>query len=96
MFYCLIKPEATFLEYWPSCIAAATILCAANHLPNFSLVNAEDAEAWCDGLSKVRKHICHFNLSKVGRLIYQLVRLRPSKPGQLHTILICVCHHFYR
>lgn len=49
--------EASFLEYWPSCIAAATILCAANDLPNFSLVNAEHAESWCGGLIKVRAYI---------------------------------------
>lgn len=54
----LIFTEASFLEYWPSCIAAATILCAANDLPNFSLVNAEHAESWCDGLRKVRKLCC--------------------------------------
>ncbi|KAJ9563833.1 hypothetical protein OSB04_008993, partial [Centaurea solstitialis] len=46
--------EASLLEYWPSCIAAATILCAASDLSNFSLINAEHAESWCDGLSKIR------------------------------------------
>ncbi|KAM7464598.1 hypothetical protein LguiA_032719 [Lonicera macranthoides] len=58
--------EATFLEYWPSCIAAATILCAANHLPNFSLVNAEDAEAWCDGLSKEKITSCYRLMQEIG------------------------------
>lgn len=46
------------MEYWPSCIAAATILCAANDIPKFSVVNAEHAESWCDGLSKVSIHAC--------------------------------------
>lgn len=46
--------EASFLEYWPSCIAASAVLCAANDIPNLSLlVSPENAESWCDGLSKV-------------------------------------------
>lgn len=45
--------EASFLEYWPSCIAAAAILSAANEIPNLSFENPELAESWCDGLSKV-------------------------------------------
>ena len=48
-----MSAEASFLEYWPSSIAAAAILCAANEIPNLSLVNPEHAESWCDGLSKV-------------------------------------------
>ncbi|KAK2985327.1 hypothetical protein RJ640_029471 [Escallonia rubra] len=51
--------EASFLEYWPSCIAAATVLCAANDIPNFSRVNAELAESWCDGLSKEKIVSCY-------------------------------------
>ncbi|KAF2302469.1 hypothetical protein GH714_036462 [Hevea brasiliensis] len=47
--------EASFLEYWPSSIAAAAILCAANEIPNLSLVDPENAESWCDGLSKIPK-----------------------------------------
>ncbi|KAJ8773861.1 hypothetical protein K2173_008324 [Erythroxylum novogranatense] len=46
--------EASFLEYWPSSIAVAAILCAANEIPNLSLANPEHAESWCEGLSKVR------------------------------------------
>ncbi|XP_059656004.1 cyclin-D1-1-like isoform X2 [Cornus florida] len=45
--------EASFIEYRPSCIAAATILCAAHDIPKFSLVNPAHAESWCDGLCKV-------------------------------------------
>ncbi|XP_019170890.1 PREDICTED: cyclin-D1-1 isoform X2 [Ipomoea nil] len=58
--------EASFLEYWPSCIAAATILCAANDLPNFSLVNAEHAESWCGGLIKEKIISCYQLMRKIG------------------------------
>ncbi|KGN51205.1 cyclin-D1-1 [Cucumis sativus] len=44
--------DATFLEYWPSCIAAAALLCAANEIPNLTLLNPEHAQSWCNGLSK--------------------------------------------
>nr|GMD25868.1 cyclin-D1-1 [Ipomoea batatas] len=57
--------EASFLEYWPSCIAAATILCAANDLPNFSLVNAEHAESWCGGLIKEKIISCYQLMRKI-------------------------------
>ncbi|KEH19936.1 carboxy-terminal domain cyclin [Medicago truncatula] len=45
--------DASFLTYRPSCIAAAAILSAANEIPNWSFVNPEHAESWCEGLSKV-------------------------------------------
>ncbi|XAR65025.1 hypothetical protein NMG60_11008968 [Bertholletia excelsa] len=51
--------EASFLEYWPSCIAAATILCAAHNIPNFSLVNPAHAESWCEGLIKEKIIGCY-------------------------------------
>ncbi|KAG2702129.1 hypothetical protein I3760_06G076000 [Carya illinoinensis] len=51
--------EASFLEYWPSCIAAAAILCAAGEVPNLSLVNPEHAESWCDGLHKEKIIGCY-------------------------------------
>ncbi|XP_057774665.1 cyclin-D1-1 isoform X2 [Salvia miltiorrhiza] len=44
--------ESSFLEYRPSCVAAAAILCAANDLPKFSLISAQHAESWSDGLDK--------------------------------------------
>ncbi|XP_059316581.1 cyclin-D1-1 [Lycium ferocissimum] len=65
--------EASFLEYWPSCIAAATILCAANDLPNFSLVNAEHAESWCDGLHKDKIVGCYKLVQKYA------IALRPRR-----------------
>ncbi|KAA0034340.1 cyclin-D1-1 [Cucumis melo var. makuwa] len=45
--------EVIFLEYWPSCIAAAALLCAANEVQSLSVVNPEHAESWCNGLRKV-------------------------------------------
>ncbi|XP_065860972.1 cyclin-D1-1 [Euphorbia lathyris] len=51
--------EASFLEYWPSSIAAAAILCAADEIPKLSLVNPELAELWCDGLSKEKIISCY-------------------------------------
>ncbi|KAF5449802.1 hypothetical protein F2P56_030214 [Juglans regia] len=51
--------EASFLEFWPSCIAAAAILCAASEIPNLSLVNPEHAESWCDGLHKEKIVGCY-------------------------------------
>nr|DAD34667.1 TPA_asm: hypothetical protein HUJ06_005307 [Nelumbo nucifera] len=49
--------EISFLNYWPSSVAAAGILCAAKEIPNLSLlVNPGIAVSWCDGLSKVRMH----------------------------------------
>ncbi|OAP14458.1 CYCD1 [Arabidopsis thaliana] len=53
--------EASFLEYWPSSIAAAAILCVANELPSLSsVVNPhESPETWCDGLSKEKIVRCY-------------------------------------
>ncbi|BAT99585.1 hypothetical protein VIGAN_10104300 [Vigna angularis var. angularis] len=51
--------EASFLAYWPSCIAAAAILHAANEIPNWSLVRPEDAESWCEGLIKEKVIGCY-------------------------------------
>ncbi|CAL5349968.1 unnamed protein product [Camellia sinensis] len=51
--------EASFLEYWPSCIAAATILCAAHDIPNLSIVNPAHAESWCEGLRKEKIISCY-------------------------------------
>ncbi|XP_071736460.1 cyclin-D1-1-like [Rutidosis leptorrhynchoides] len=64
--------EANLLEYWPSCIAAAIILCAASDLSNFSLINAEQAECWCDGLSKEK-------ITKCYRLVQGVSPLERSK-----------------
>lgn len=70
--------EASFLEYRPSSIAAAAILCAANEIPNLSLVNPEHAESWCDGLSKEKIISCY-------RLMQRLV-LNDSRRKQPKVI----------
>ncbi|KAK4741357.1 hypothetical protein SAY87_024945 [Trapa incisa] len=50
----------SFLEYRPSCTAAAAVLCAANETPSLmSLVNFEQAEAWCEGLTKEKIVGCY-------------------------------------
>ncbi|XP_057810944.1 cyclin-D1-1-like [Salvia miltiorrhiza] len=65
--------ETSFLECRPSCIAAATILCAANDLPKFSLITAQHAESWCEGLHKDEIQSCH-------QLIRQEVfKIKPKK-----------------
>ncbi|KAI4314283.1 hypothetical protein L6164_027207 [Bauhinia variegata] len=51
--------EASFLAYWPSCIAAAAMLCAANEIPNWSFVKPEHAESWCEGLRKEKIIGCY-------------------------------------
>ncbi|KAJ1389905.1 Cyclin-like [Sesbania bispinosa] len=58
--------EASFLAYWPSCIAAAAILYAANEIPNWSVVKPEHAESWCEGLRKEKIIGCY-------RLMQELV-----------------------
>ncbi|XP_019102604.2 cyclin-D1-1 isoform X2 [Beta vulgaris subsp. vulgaris] len=51
--------EGSFLEYWPSSIAAAAILCAAIEMPSLSFVTLEHAESWCDGLCKEEVEKCY-------------------------------------
>ncbi|KAM5566700.1 cyclin-D1-1 [Rosa sericea] len=72
--------EASFLEYWPSCIAAAAILSAANEIPNLSLENPEHAESWCDGLSKEKIIGCY-------RLMQELV-LQNNRKNKSPTIVL--------
>ncbi|KAE9607101.1 putative cyclin B3, G2/mitotic-specific [Lupinus albus] len=57
--------ETSFLAYWPSCIAAAAILCAANEIPNWSLVKPEHAESWCAGLRKEKIIGCYQLMQKL-------------------------------
>ncbi|XP_052184310.1 cyclin-D1-1-like [Diospyros lotus] len=69
--------EASLLEYWPSCIAAAAILCAARDIPSFSLVNPAHAESWCEGLSKEKIISCY-------QLMYELpVENRRRRPPRV-------------
>ncbi|XXG63303.1 hypothetical protein AAC387_Pa05g1532 [Persea americana] len=48
-----------FLEYWPSSVAAAAILCAADVLPDLPLDNPLNTESWCVGLSNERITSCY-------------------------------------
>ncbi|KAH6826777.1 CYCLIN D1 [Perilla frutescens var. hirtella] len=65
--------EASFVEYRPSCIAAAAILCAANDLPKFSMISAQHAESWSDGLDKENIKSCY-------QLIQQIaLKIKPKK-----------------
>ncbi|KAF8378326.1 hypothetical protein HHK36_029665 [Tetracentron sinense] len=57
--------EINFLDHWPSSVAAAAILCAANELPNLPLVNPGNAVSWCDGLSKERICSCYRLMQEV-------------------------------
>lgn len=73
--------EACLLEYWPSCIAAAAILCAANDIRTLSLVNPEDAQSWCDGLCKDKIINCY-------RLMQQIVvENRGAMPSKVLPLL---------
>ncbi|KAL2559692.1 Cyclin-D1-1 [Forsythia ovata] len=65
--------EASFLDYRPSCIAAATILCAANDLPNFSFITAQHAESWCGGLHIDKINGCY------GLMRQTVISNRPRK-----------------
>ncbi|XP_043703347.1 cyclin-D1-1-like [Telopea speciosissima] len=79
--------EINFLEYWPSSLAAAAILCAANEIPNVSfVVNPGSAGSWCDGLKKDRIVSCYRLMQQVvvehsssqrkpPRVVPQLIRL---------------------
>ncbi|KAL1365645.1 hypothetical protein HN51_013633 [Arachis hypogaea] len=70
--------EASFLAYRPSCIAAAAILCAANEIPNCSLVKPENAESWCQGLRK-EKIIGCYQLMQELIVIHSNRRINPPK-----------------
>ncbi|XP_050129496.1 cyclin-D1-1-like [Malus sylvestris] len=72
--------DSSFLEYWPSCIAAAAILSAADEMPNLSLENPEHAESWCDGLSKEKIIGCYRLMQD---LVVQNCRNKKSSPNVL-------------
>ncbi|KAL4639192.1 hypothetical protein ACB098_03G154300 [Castanea mollissima] len=79
--------EASFLEYWPSCIAAAAILCAASEIPNLSLVNPEHAESWCDGLHKDKITGCYQLMQEF--VLDNNTRRKPSKVLPQLRVTIC-------
>ncbi|KAI3412283.1 Cyclin N-terminal domain-containing protein [Psidium guajava] len=57
--------ETSFLEYRPSCIAAAAVLHAASDIPSLSLCNPENAESWCEGLLKDKIISCYRLMQKL-------------------------------
>ncbi|KAK4779965.1 hypothetical protein SAY87_016071 [Trapa incisa] len=73
--------EPRFLEFRPSCMAAAAVLCAADEVPRPILhVNPEHAESWCDGLIKEEIAGCY-------RLMQSLALLksdRRRRPRKVH------------
>lgn len=73
--------ETSLLDYKPSCIAAVAILCAANDLPNFSLINAKHAESWSDGLHKEDIMNCY-------QLIRQNIDFKSKQPKVLPQLRV--------
>lgn len=72
--------EASLLEYWPSCIAAATILCAAKDISNLTRISAEHAESWCGGLSKEKIIGCYRLVQEVsvGNMKRKATKVKPQ------------------
>jgi cyclin D1/2/4 len=50
---------SSFVKYCPSSIGAASMLFAASEIPILSLVNPEQAETWCNGLSIEKIMSCY-------------------------------------
>ncbi|CAM8879813.1 unnamed protein product [Rhodiola kirilowii] len=61
--------EISFVEYLPSCIAAAGVLCAGNEFPISSFINPELVETWCDGLNKESINGCYQLLQESGLVV---------------------------
>ncbi|KAI8528388.1 hypothetical protein RHMOL_Rhmol12G0145000 [Rhododendron molle] len=78
--------ESSFLEYWPSCIAATTILCASHDIPCFSLVNPELAESWCEGLNKEKIFSCYQLMQGIAVVNNNRGRKRPRILPQLRVM----------
>ncbi|XP_054775930.1 cyclin-D1-1 [Prosopis cineraria] len=88
--------EASFLAYRPSCIAVAAILCAANEIPNWSLVKPEHAESWCEGLIKekitgcyqlIQELVIDNNRRKVPKVLPQLrVTIQPRVSSSILSL----------
>lgn len=69
--------EVSFLEYRPSCVAAATILSAAGDLPVFSFLNPQYAESWCDGLHREKLISCYQLVQQI--MMNDMSRKTPKK-----------------
>jgi hypothetical protein len=83
-----LSADAGFLAYWPSCIAAASILSAANEIPNWSYVKPEHAESWCEGLRKVSNLL---NYDKMNKKNYGFIYISFPK-----HIFMCISGKNYR
>ncbi|CAI0627528.1 unnamed protein product [Linum tenue] len=86
------KTEASFVEYRPSSIAAAAVLCAADEIPSLSLANPEHAESWCDGLSKEKILSCYRLMQELeqeaGRSSKAAAVLSTPPPPQLRVTVL--------
>ncbi|CAI0627527.1 unnamed protein product [Linum tenue] len=84
--------EASFVEYRPSSIAAAAVLCAADEIPSLSLANPEHAESWCDGLSKEKILSCYRLMQELeqeaGRSSKAAAVLSTPPPPQLRVTVL--------
>ncbi|OVA11277.1 Cyclin [Macleaya cordata] len=57
--------DLNLLNYPPSSMAAAAILCAANEIPNLSFINPGRSVQWCNGLSKGKIMSCYKLMQEV-------------------------------
>ncbi|KAG9450385.1 hypothetical protein H6P81_010350 [Aristolochia fimbriata] len=57
--------EIDFLDYWPSSVAAAAMLCAADVYPSLAMVNPGKAVTWCVGLCKEKIVSCYQQMQQV-------------------------------
>ncbi|XP_074309816.1 cyclin-D1-1-like isoform X2 [Silene latifolia] len=72
--------EGSIVEYRPSNIAAAAILCASSELPSLSFATPEHAESWCDGLCKDKIKECYklMHQSVAGQSERKSIKVRPQ------------------
>ncbi|KAF5190571.1 Cyclin-d1-1 [Thalictrum thalictroides] len=73
--------DIRFLNYCPSSIAAAAIICAANEYPNLCLNNPGIAATWCTGLSKEKIVGCFKLMEEV--VVDNCPRTPPKEVPQL-------------
>ncbi|KAL3636320.1 hypothetical protein CASFOL_020867 [Castilleja foliolosa] len=69
--------EACFLEYKPSCVASATILCAANDLQEFAYITAQNAVSWCNGLIQEDEIMSCYQL--IRRIVFSVMAYKQPK-----------------
>ncbi|PKA47865.1 Cyclin-D1-1 [Apostasia shenzhenica] len=59
--------DINFLDYWPSSIAAASIICAADEIPDIACTDPQQTLNWCTGLDREGIISCY-------RLMQQVLR----------------------